>query len=139
MDISTQFPYSFQQLMHADIRPCKSVSHPENLQGITMKVQVSGAFSSIHGYTGDPSMVFPCTRGYHVDVSPRFLPAPSPGARSAQFLVHSAFKVLYLAYKYGQQAAVLDSSTGILYTVQSVSVVSCEVRTQRFLDLLVNL
>ena len=70
-----------------------------------MKVQVSGAFSSIYGYTGDPSMVFPCIREYHMDVSPRFLPAPSPGARSAQFLVHSAFKVLYLAYKYGHAIA----------------------------------
>ena len=70
-----------------------------------MKVQVSSAFSSIHGYTGDPSMVISCIRGYHVDVSPGILPAPRPGARSAQFLVHSAFKVLYLAYKYGHTIA----------------------------------
>ena len=74
-----------------------------------MKVQVSSAFSSIHGYTGDPSIVSPCIRGYHVDVSPRFLPAPSPGARSAQFFVHSAFKVLYLAYKY-EHAIAKDES-----------------------------
>ena len=70
-----------------------------------MKVQVSRAFSSIHGYRGDPSIVLPCIRGYHVDVSPQFLPAPYPGARSAHFVVHSAFKVLYLAYKYGHAIA----------------------------------
>ena len=44
-----------------------------------MKMQVSSAFSSIHGYTGDASIVSPCKRGYIADVSPRFLPAPSPG------------------------------------------------------------
>ena len=68
------------------------VSHPENLQGITMKVQVSSAFSSFHGYTGDKRISCGCL--------PQFFSAPSPGARSAQFFVHSTFKVLYLAYKY---------------------------------------